>query len=322
MLSRVADSIYWMNRYIERAENVARFIDVNLTLMLDMPAGEPEQWEPLVLTTGDRNLFKDHYGSATAENVMRFLSLDRSYANSIVSCVAAARENARSIREIISSEMWEHINEFYLKLLEVESQSVLMNPHEFFDDVKNASHQFAGIMDATMTHNEGWHFGHIGRYLERAEKTSRILDVKYYILLPTVAYVGSALDEVQWMALLRSASAYEMYRKRGRHRITPDGVVQFLVLDRDFPRSIQFCLIHAERSLQAITGTLAGTWNNPVDRALGRLRADLDFITIEDVIQQGLHEFLDDLQTKMNDIDAKIFETFFALPPIDVAIPS
>jgi uncharacterized alpha-E superfamily protein len=184
---------------------------------------------------------------------------------------------------------------------------------EFFSEVKLASHLFAGVMDATMTHNEGWHFGQMGRYLERADKTSRILDVKYFILLPSVGYVGSALDELQWMALLKSASAYEMYRKRSRHRINPKGVAEFLLLDRDFPRSIQSCLLNAERSLQCITGTPVGTWQNPVERSLGRLRAELDYLTIEEVIQQGLHEFLDRLQTQLNLIDKKMFETFFAL---------
>jgi uncharacterized alpha-E superfamily protein len=315
MLSRVADSIFWMNRYIERAENVARFIDVNLTLMLDLATGQPQQWEPLIVITGDLERFKAHYGQFTAENVIQFLTFDDTYPNSIRSCLRMARENARSIREIISSEMWEHVNAFYLMLQDTATQA-LSNPSQFFSEVKLASHLFAGIMAATMTHNEGWHFGQMGRYLERADKTSRLLDVKYFILLPSVGYVGSVLDEVQWMALLRSASAYEMYRKRGKHRITPMGVAEFLILDRDFPRSIQYCLLSAERSLQCITGTPPGTWQNPVERSLGRLRAELDYLTIEDVIQQGLHEFLDNLQTQMNTVDHKIFESFFSFQPL------
>jgi uncharacterized alpha-E superfamily protein len=316
MLSRVADSIYWLNRYIERAENVARFIDVNLTLMLDAPTGQPEQWEPVVLTTGDLKFFQEHYGQSTAENVIQFLTLDGNYPNSILSCLRAARENARSVREIISSEMWEQVNAFYLMLQEAKSNQPLAKHHEFFSEIKNASHLFAGIMAATMSHNEGWHFGQMGRYLERADKTSRILDVKYFILLPSVKDVGSALDEVQWIALLRSASAYEMYRKRGKHLITPMGVAEFLILNREFPRSVQFCLLSTERSLQCITGAPIGTWQNPVERSLGRLRAELDYLTIEEIIQHGLHEFLDDLQKRINIIDSSIFETFFALSPI------
>jgi uncharacterized alpha-E superfamily protein len=316
MLSRVADSIYWLNRYVERAENVARFVDVNLNLLLDSPAGITQQWEPIILTTGDLPLFQKRYGEATAENVVHFLTFDPDYPNSVLSCLTAARENARSVREIISSEMWQQVNSFYLMVMEA-AQSRTLNDlstlFKFFEEVKLASHLFAGVMNATMTYNEGWHFGQIGRLMERADKTARILDVKYYILLPSVNYVGSTLDDLQWMALLKSASAYEMYRKRGLHRISPTPVAEFLILDQEFPRSIRFCIMQAERSLHQITGTAVGTWRTPVERALGRLRTDLDYLTIEDIIDTGLHEFLDDLQRRMNDVGNKIFETFFTL---------
>ncbi|MEM0980974.1 MAG: alpha-E domain-containing protein, partial [Cyanobacteria bacterium P01_H01_bin.58] len=210
MLSRVAESIYWLNRYVERAENVARFVDVNLHLLLDTSLeGSTQQWEPLVVTTGDGELFQERYGTATAKNVLQFLTFDAAYPNSILSCVRAARENSRSIREIISSEMWEQINSFYLWVQEA-AQGEADEDHllNFYQEVKMASHLFAGVMDATMAHNEGWHFGHLGRLLERADKTARILDVKYYILLPSVHDVGTPLDSLQWIALLKSASAY------------------------------------------------------------------------------------------------------------------
>ncbi|EKQ70042.1 hypothetical protein OsccyDRAFT_0303 [Leptolyngbyaceae cyanobacterium JSC-12] len=319
MLSRVADSIYWLNRYVERAENVARFIEVNLNLLLDSPSGITQQWEPIILTTGDLQLFQERHGQATAEKVIQFLSFDSAYPNSIVSCLRLARENARSIREVISSEMWQQVNAFYLMVTEVAqtgSLSDLSAILKFFEDVKLQSHLFAGIMDATMTHNEGWHFGQIGRLIERADKTARILDVKYFILLPSVNYVGSTLDELQWMALLKSASAYEMYRKQGGHRITPNAVAKFLVLDTEFPRSVRSCIIGAERSLHQITGTPIGTWRIPVERTMGRLRSDLDYITIDEIFEMGLHEYLDGLQSRMNEVGAKIFETFFALQPV------
>lgn len=316
MLSRVADSIYWLNRYVERAENIARFADVNFNLMLDSPTGVTQQWEPLVRITGELPLFQSRYGEATAENVIQFLTFDTEYPNSIISCLRAARENAHSIQEIISSEMWQHINQFYRMVQESAKQLTMSQLLEFFAEVKMAGHLFAGVMDATMTHNEGWHFGQMGRFLERADKTSRILDVKYFILLPSVQYVGTALDEIQWMALLKSASAYEMYRKRKQHRITPTQVAEFLIMDREFPRSIHFCLLQAESSLHQITGTPSNTWKTPVERALGRSRAELDYLTIEEIMQMGLHEFMDDLQQKINDISSKIFDTFFALEPI------
>ncbi|MGI0487314.1 alpha-E domain-containing protein [Pantanalinema rosaneae CENA516] len=319
MLSRVADSIYWLNRYVERAENVARFVEVNINLLLDSPAGTAQQWEPLILTSGDLPLFQKRYGDASAENVVQFLTFDKDYPNSILSCLRAARENARSVREIISSEMWQQVNSFYLMVTEAaESQSLsdLGTVVKFFDDVKQASHLFAGLMDATMTHNEGWHFGQIGRLIERADKTARILDVKYFILLPSVKDIGGTLDQLQWMALLKSASAYEMYRKRGLHRIEPTEIAEFLILDQEFPRSVRSCITRAEQSLHHITDTPVGTWRTPIERVLGRLRTDLDYLTIDDIVQTGLHEFLDNLQSRMNDVGEKIFETFFALEPL------
>jgi uncharacterized alpha-E superfamily protein len=315
MLSRVADSIYWINRYVERAENVARFIDVNLNLFLDSPPGIAQQWEPLVLTTGDLPVFQNRYGQASADNVIQFLTFDDQYPNSILSCVKAARENARTVREVISSEMWEQINAFYFMVRDASQPNSLANLSDFFTEVKLASHLFAGVMDATMSHNEGWHFGQIGRMLERADKTARILDVKYFILLPSIKDVGGVLDELQWIALLKSASGYEMYRKC-QHRITPSSIAEFLILDREFPRSILFSLLEAERSLHTITGNPIGLWRTPPERLLGKLRSELDYLTIAEITESGLHEFLDDLQRRTNIIGDTIFETFVALQPL------
>lgn len=312
MLSRVADSVYWLNRYIERAENVARFVDVNLNLMLDLPTGIVQQWKPVVLTTGDLKIFKQRYGEATTENVIQFLTFDEQYSNSIISCLRMARENARSIREIISSEMWEEVNAFYLMVNEAANQKDLDALPDFFAQVKLSSHRFAGVMDATMTHGEGWHFGQVGRLLERADKTARILDVKYFYLLPSVEWVGTPLDQIQWISLLRSASAYEMYRKC-QHRITPAGVAEFLILNRQFPRSIHFCLWQAERCLHEITATPRGTWCNSAERALGRLCAELGYLTIDDVINKGLHEFLNQMQSEIYQVGDEIRKTFFAI---------
>lgn len=312
MLSRVADSIYWLNCYVERAENIARFVDVNINLSLDSTLGMGQQWKPLILTTGDLDLFEKLYGEATADNVIKFLTFDREYPNSIISCLEVARENARSIREVISSEMWVQINDFYLMVKDAAQLGTIDELSKFFSEVKLASHLFVGVMNATMSHNEGWHFGRIGRLLERADKTARILDVKYFILLPSIRDVGTTLDELQWIALLKSASAYEMYRKC-QHQISPDAVAEFLILDRQFPRSIQFCLLEAEKSLYQIAGNNVGTWQNPAEHALGKLRSELEFITIEEIVSRGLHEFLDRVQTQLNGVGHQIFETFVAL---------
>lgn len=314
MLSRVADSVYWLNRYIERAENVARFVDVNLNLMLDLPSAVNQQWEPLVMTTGDLSVFQQQYEIANAQNVIQFLTFDPHYSNSVISCLYMARENARSIREIISSEMWEEVNRFYLMVKEA-SEFPPANIPQFFAQVKLSSHRFAGIMDATMTHNEGWHFGQMGRFQERADKTTRILDVKYYYLLPSVEWVGKPLDQIEWIALLKSASAYEMYRKSQR-RITPSNVAEFLILNREFPRSIHFCLYELQRSLHAITGTPLGTWNNGAERFLGQLCGEFSYITIDDIIAKGLHEFLEEIQERLNNVGVKMAQTFFVNEPV------
>lgn len=306
-----------MSRYVERAENVARFIDVNLLLMLDAPASEDQQWLPLVNTTGDHADFARRYGEASQQNVIQFLTFDTDNTNSIISCLRAARENARTVREIISSEMWLQLNKFYLMVNSAASNATGLNaPHEFFTEVKNASHLFNGVTDATMTHGEAWHFCHMGRMLERADKTSRMLDVKYFILLRSVEDVGTPFDDIQWAAVLRSASAFEMYRKR-HGRISPHGVVAFLLLDREFPRAIHSCLLAARDSLHAISGTPPGTFRYPPEKLLGQLCSDLSYAAVDDIIGRGLHEYLDDLQTRMNQIASGIYETFFAFktPP-------
>ncbi|MEI7894686.1 MAG: alpha-E domain-containing protein [Myxococcales bacterium] len=308
MLSRVAEAIYWTGRTIERAENVARFIDVNFHLALGASKDEP--WGALVATTGDDKFFKEHYRTPTREHVLEFLTLDARYPNSILSCFRTARDNARSIREIISSEMWEQINKSYLMVKGASLASVLESPHDFYTAVKQASHLFVGITYLTMTHNEAWHFCRLAHLIERADKTSRIVDVKYFILLPEVTDVGSPYDETQWAALLKSASALEMYRKR-YGRILPASVVEFLLFDRKFPRSIRWCLMKAERSLYAITGRFQGIPETAPERALGQLQAQFSFAVTKEVIGGGLHEYLDDFQRKLNVAGDAISRTFF-----------
>ncbi len=313
MISRYAACIYWLNRYVERADNVARFIDVNLNLMMDFTAAKTEQWLPLVLTTGDLEIFHAQYGEATAENVIRFLAFDREYSSSIVSCLNMARENARSIRAIIFSELWEELNSYCQMVREAQKQN---QPHlqeslsEFFNNIRLANYRFIGVMDNTMTHDEAWLFGTLGRLLERADKTARILDVKYFYLLPSAEWVGTPLDQVQWIALLKSTSGYEMYRKF-QHRITPSGVVDFLILNPEFPRSLYFCLLQIQKFLHQINCTPVGSWSNSAERELGRLCSELSYITVEEIIEEGLHEFLDRMQAAMNKIGDSITETFF-----------
>jgi uncharacterized alpha-E superfamily protein len=315
MLSRVADSIYWMSCYIERAENTARFVDVVRHLVLDLPDQVTNQWESLVEATGDLEPFTRRYGDATEANVIRFLTFDRENPNSIYSCLCSARENARSVREAISSEMWEQINRSYLMVKDSQAcDRIDDDPAAFFSHFKKACHLFVGITDTTMTHGDGWHFGRMGRLIERADKTSRMIDVKYYVLLPRVDYVGSPYDSLQWAALLKSLSAFEMYRKQF-HQILPKHVAEFLILDRRFPRSMHYCLIKAEESLHVITGSPMATFSNLAEQRIGRLRAELDYADIQEILDAGLHEYLDEFQIKLNDFTDAVFKNFFASSP-------
>src|SRR5215468_206339 len=219
-------------------------------------------------------LFAKYYDDASKRDVIQFLTFDTRNPNSILSTITAARENARVARQYITLEMWEQINRFYFDTQSgAQSTARGFEPTlDFFSEVVASCHLFLGILYATMSHNEGWHFCRLGRLLERADKTSRILDVKYFLLLPSVADIGTPTDDIQWAAVLRSASAFEMYRKRHR-LIVPHRIVDFLLLDREFPRAVHYCLIKADESLRAISGSPVGTFGNPAERHLGQLRA-------------------------------------------------
>ena len=315
MLSRVAESIFWMSRYIERAENIARFLDVNFRLILDIPMDISFQWAPMIRVTGDSHLFHERYNKTNQENVVNFLVFDQTYENSTVSCINKARENARTVREIISTEMWQCINEFYLFLINpMAVGETFMSPNSFFAKIKNYSLLLAGLTESTMAHTESWHFSQMGRFLERADKTSRILDVKYFVILPRVDYVGTAYDTLQWSALLRSASALDMYRKQ-YHQITPSSVTQFLFFDPDFPRSVKYCLRECDTSIHDITGAPIGSYSTMAERHLGMLRAEIEYADVTEIIQAGLHEYIDIFQLKLNNVGDSISSSFFATKP-------
>ena len=310
MLSRVAESIYWMSRYIERAENMARIVDVNEHLMLDLPPGLPAQWAPLVAITGDEAAFKKRYSDADQDEVSWFLTFDAANPNSILSSLRAARENARSIREILSSAIWAEINEAY-HYVEHLAQTRAAPHHAFLRNVIRASHSLEGATTATLSHAEAYHFSRIGRLTERADQTTRFVDIRYFMLLPSADEVGSPTDDLHWTAVLQSASALEMYRQR-HGMVQMQATVEFLLVDPDFPRSVRNCVSRANESLRAITGTRSGTYRNAAERRLGKLAAELDYTSIEEVIIEGLHEFLGSTQAKLNECGTALRESFFA----------
>lgn len=313
MLSRVAEAIYWMNRYLERAENYVRFLDVNFNLSLEMPQGVTEQWKPLVLTTGDWDLYESLYQKESKEQIIYFLGFDPDNPNSVYNSIVNARTNARMVRPEITKGVWEQINYLYYFVQDALKKKAWKkgDPRDYFATVKEGCERLNGIFDATISRNEAYHFGKIGQYIERSDKTSRVLDVKFHMLLPQSSSVGSPLDLIQWAALLKSVSAYDMYRKK-YGKLTAHQISEFLILDKEFPRSVLNCLIRAERSMSAITGTTIG-YSNEAEKHLGMLTSQLIYADINDIFELGLHEFLDDFQIKLNSTSSKIYETFFSI---------
>lgn len=293
-----------MERYRERAENTARLIDVNLNLSLDLPQDAGRQWAPVVHATGDWDLFESRYRAADEKNVLEFLTFDLNNPNSILSCLTRARENAQSIRQIITTDMWSELNTLYLYVKSAAGKSGRKaSAYEFYNRIKRHSHLFTGIFRMSMTHDEAWHFARMGSLLERADQTSRLIDVKYFILLPAVDYVGTPYDDILWAALLKSASAFEMYRRRWG-QIHPRHVLEFLVLDQTFPRSIDYCISETDKSLRTITG-------GAPDPVIVRLKSRVDQLQGDEIISGGVHEFMESLQQNVCDISEGITSAFF-----------
>ncbi len=315
MLSRVADSLYWMSRYIERAENNARIADVNLQLMLDLEnqrdPDQQQQWNPIISSLEENELFASLYENPDGQAAIDFVCWQRKNPNSVYCCLASARENARTVREQISSELWEQINRLYLYLKGDSAKKLLKSsPSEFFHRIIVGSQLVQGIGDSTMTHGEGWDFIRIGRLLERGDSTSRILDLKYHLLLPSGETVGGNIDTIQWMSVLRSCSALEAYRKIYVGQVAPWKVAEFLITHSEFPRSIRFSVDALDAALHRISGSSESHYANEAERLSGKLRYDLDFATIGDIFQYGLHEYLILTQKRLAEINYAVLYTY------------
>lgn len=316
MLSRVANLVYWMARQLERAENTARIVDVNAQLVLDLQsrqaADDPKSWEPLVYVTGDEEKFFELYGETVTERaVIEFMLFDKRNPSSLISCVSLARENARCIRDQLSAEVWETLNTFFLKLKSDDfSRYAQLGSAEYLSRVKTQIQLFYGVAESMIPRTGLWWFFQLGRHLERADNTSRILDVKYYMLLPDLYAVGSALDMVQWASVLRSCSAFEAFRRSRRGQLNLERVVDYLLRDDVFPRSILYSVTEAEQALGQITADAVHLEDTAPARLIRELRAELEMIDVPAVIADGLHEFLDEVQVKLFDIHNAIQATF------------
>jgi uncharacterized alpha-E superfamily protein len=311
MLSRNANSIYWLSRYLERADNVARFINVNIQLMLDMEWDrQAAQWQPLILASGDDADFHQRYKKPSEKNVVRFLTFDEQNPNSIISCVKNARENARAVHQVISSEMWEAVNALYHLVEKYRRKRRIYDLQEFFTAVRNASHLFTGLVENTLSQREAWHFARMGRMLERADKTARMLDVKYFLLLPAPDYLGSPYDALEWGAVLKSVNGFKMYCKQ-YHLANYHDVTNFLIFDLHFPRAIRHCIHVAAHSLTRVSELLNVTVT--AQQEMARLQSMLDDTQVDRVLQNGLHEFIDIFQYNLNVVDESLYHCFFAL---------
>ena len=311
MLSRVADSIYWMARYVERAENLSRLLLSTQDLLLDAGADAADAaqfWLPILMATGDEEGYAEMYPSVTGASVVEFLTLRADNDNSMLNSVRAARENARTVRDQISDEMWVCINGLRLFLESSEARSMCLHqPAAFFERVLISSYQFQGIAESTTPRGETRHFLRLGTMLERADKVSRLLDT--CSALPTELSPNAGGRSLRWAALLRSCSAWHAFQTLSA-KLDPVKIIEYLLLDETFPRSITYCLNEAHATLLDLCGH--GTMSDmgqPV-RLAGRLAADLRYTTVDEVIEAGLHDFIDDLQTRLNNIGTSIYETF------------
>jgi len=320
MLSRVANSLYWMSRYIGRAENTARLVDVNLQLLLDMRKLDDKalagHWMPILQSAGDEALFSQLHARATGKTVTEYLVFQPENSNSILSSVAQARENARMIRDQITSELWEEINRLYLFLHSTQARALWRSsPHDFFQEIKNSALLIQGLTDGTVMRTEGWLFTQCGRFLERADKTSRILDVRHASVPERgVPAATSQADALGWSAVLRSCSAWDAYKALHGAEVQPAHVAGFLLLSDIFPRSVRFCVREIDSALHRISGVADDRFSNDAEKLAGRLLAELSYSTVEEIFDYGLHAYIDMLQGKLNAIGDALFQAYIFQP--------
>ena len=306
MLSRVANHIYWMERYLERAENTARLIQVNTHLLLDLPRNVTLGWEPIIDMLSFREVFYDLYKEADEKSVIKFMVTDTANPGSIINCLAAVRENARIIREIIPSEAWEQINNLYIAA-KADGQSVLTRRHRFncLHRIIVANQTITGLLGGTMLRGEGYAFLRLGRHLERTDMTSRIIDVRSASLLPDLSPEQSAFENIQWMGVLKSLTAYQMYRQEMRIRINRADVLEFLINNKQFPRSLQHGLMQIGKCLLELPNS------ESILQHVESLSDELQQLDTHELTQDRLHEVIDDIQVGVVKLHQAIDNQYF-----------
>lgn len=308
MISRVAEHCFWLSRYLERAENTARILEVNQTLLLDFQVPAEQQWQPVLIISG----IHDYPGPFEAELVQAHLTWNTDNPCSIASAVGVARENARVVRETVSAEMWSHLNQSYRWVQSEPARQLFhQDRDEFYDRVRRINQLFHGITDGTMTHDEPWEFLQVGKFLERACQTARILDVKYHALLPSPERLGTPIENAQWSAILNSCSAYEPFHKLRRVGEPETAVPEFLLFHPSFPRSVRSCLLEVRRALHAISGRPVSAPESDAERAVHDLVGWLHLVRIDDLLPAGLHDALTNIVNRIHEIGDAVRRTYF-----------
>jgi uncharacterized alpha-E superfamily protein len=312
MLARIAESLFWLSRYIERAEYTARILDVNFHTLLEQSRDLYRlRWEPLIVMAGEEERFRRIYDEANAPAVFEFLAFSQDNPSSIMQCIAKARENARTIRDCISREMWEDINGLYFTVNRFNpAEEMEAGPHRFCDAIRFGSHRFHGVTDATLPHDEGWEFLRVGWFIERAEMTARLVDVQYHALYDAPAEIGGS-DNHQWMAVLKSVGAYEAYHKKYHSSIDPEKVAEMLIMHPLHPRSIRFSMTEVQSGLRAISGTGSGSYANEAERLTGKVLERLRYDRIHEIFNLGLHSYLNDMLRMCGSIGEDIARSYF-----------
>jgi uncharacterized alpha-E superfamily protein len=315
MLSRVANSIYWMNRYIERVENYARFVSVNINLSYDLPGMISEHWDLLLQATHDKAKYDELYTESSEDKIIYFITFDPLNPNSIFNILGNARENARTVKETLPKEVWEHLNSFYLSFKQFSTNKKLDSEEltQFYENIKQQCQLFAGMIDGTLLRDEAYYFANMGKFLERADKTSRFLDIGYFNF-QSVSDIKTVnpQDLLIWSAVLKSVSAFNMYRQQYKS-LKQENIIEFLIKDRDFPRAICHSIKKAEYAIYRISGARPqDSYSNEAEKAISQLKHEIDFTENGEIIKYGLHKYLNDFQVKNNNIDQEIFKVYFA----------
>ena len=306
MLSRVADNVFWLARYMERVENLARLVEVNGSLMLDLPREMAPGWQPLITITGAGAVFAEQGNIADEANVVRFVVADAKNPGSMVSSLAQAREIARTIRDILPREVWEHINGLFLYVNDRSADTISRGTrHAFLKHVILATQTLTGMLEGIVSEGPALWFMALGRNMERADMTSRIVDVRAVAMLPVHGSPLRPFATIQWMSVLRSLSGYHMYRLKTRQRVYPAGVVSYLLADEDFPRACVCCLQRAEDALQRLPNS------RTLLRRLQRLRRVVTRTPFEKLSPDALHGFIDRLQLALAHTNDEIARTYF-----------